>query len=505
MVFINLIVGLISLLSALIKLISDTINLRSAAQSSQAQASLFPTIPQPPQNSFTRLLSYFNNAKLRRLAIFLVLAVSGLVLIDNSFINYSTYDLIKNYQGFISCGIDGNLDFLGKVKGQEINGGYSKADGFNAKICQIIAYSIFGDENKVRYFKITNLSEGLEKIKIRSSLWSFLFYQNRSIDLLLKNVTDTFSRRLEHSDVKFGPTLYWDGQGFAVIDSIKATSDLKTAKICVRPGTTTVENIIKTGINGSNLPYVGTKQPGDLYKTSDPTKLPSDVTGFVYLKDMFDNKECEVVSSDVSQLISYIKTNRPDRNFRILLSKNFKIGECSLTPENIKNKTCSPDPDDSSKGKCTPDATNKSICKPISVPYRVSREPIVAVHRSNDPKWDTYITVIIDSLIKADQVGLGRLEKGGLSPINDKRTESFVNDFGREMRDSGFNYEVSNSIFSDIIQKFGNYSQIYNDKEAFRSIEEMNQSIWYNGVPGFSIVDQYIPQKLMDSPPFTYK
>ena len=73
----------------------------------------------------------------------------------------------------------------------------------------------------------------------------FTALQTRQIDVLLRNTTWTLTRDSQDVAADFGPTTFYDGQGFIVraADEIATLLDMDGATICVTSGTTTESNL----------------------------------------------------------------------------------------------------------------------------------------------------------------------------------------------------------------------------------------------------------------------
>lgn len=73
----------------------------------------------------------------------------------------------------------------------------------------------------------------------------FTALQTRQIDVLVRNTTWTLTRDSQDVGADFGPTTFYDGQGFIVraADGIASLLDMDGATICVTSGTTTEGNL----------------------------------------------------------------------------------------------------------------------------------------------------------------------------------------------------------------------------------------------------------------------
>ena len=110
--------------------------------------------------------------------------------------------------------------------------GFAKPDnngtwvGFDIDYCKAFAVALFNDAGKIEYVPTTGSSR-------------FVALQNREIDLLSRSATWTLSRDAGLG-LAWGPTTFYDGQGFMVAKSlgVKSATELNGASICISQGTT---------------------------------------------------------------------------------------------------------------------------------------------------------------------------------------------------------------------------------------------------------------------------
>jgi len=84
----------------------------------------------------------------------------------------------------------------------------------------------------------------------------FTALQTRQVDVLIRNTTWTVTRDSQDVGANFGPTTFYDGQGFIVrkSDNIQSIRDLDGATVCVTSGTTTEGNLADAfRLNGLTL------------------------------------------------------------------------------------------------------------------------------------------------------------------------------------------------------------------------------------------------------------
>ena len=110
-------------------------------------------------------------------------------------------DAIKA-RGFLICGVGANVP------------GFSTRDasgvwrGFDTDMCRAIAAGIFGDAQKLRFKPIDTLVN---------------FTNDPDIDVVLRGLTWTSGRELP-GNLRFGPIILYDGQGFLVPKKLNITS-----------------------------------------------------------------------------------------------------------------------------------------------------------------------------------------------------------------------------------------------------------------------------------------
>lgn len=172
-------------------------------------------------------------------------------------------------RGNLICGVNNVLPGFGIVdeSGEHV--------GFDVDICRAIAVAIFGDPEAVEFVDLTAEQR-------------FTALQSGEIDVLSRNTTWTATRDGAES-VRFGPTTFYDGQGFMVpADSgVSDVSGLEGARICVLSGTTTELNLT------SYLDAEGVSFEPVVFE--DNTEL----------QPAYESGQCEAWTSDKSQLAAF--------------------------------------------------------------------------------------------------------------------------------------------------------------------------------------------------------
>ncbi|HEV2748936.1 MAG TPA: amino acid ABC transporter substrate-binding protein [Gemmatimonadales bacterium] len=103
--------------------------------------------------------------------------------------------------------------------------------GFDVDFCRALAVALFNDADKTQFIPYTQQQR-------------FSGLESGEVDLLANGTSVTSSRAM-HQPLHFGPIYYYDGQGFLVPKTSRATtaSMLGGATICVQQGTTTELNL----------------------------------------------------------------------------------------------------------------------------------------------------------------------------------------------------------------------------------------------------------------------
>src|SRR5262249_43959646 len=193
---------------------------------------------------------------------------------------YESYDT-KTLQRTIRrdavfCGVNTGLPGFSNVDGK---GNWS---GFDVDFCRAIAAAIFDDPNKVKFVPLDAKERFVELGK-------------RKVDVLARNSTWTISRETEYA-LHFAGVSYYDGQGFMVPKSRKATSALvlNASKVCVQSETTTELNL------------------DDYFRANNMTH---EARKFGTVGEVFNgyaSGQCDVLTADISQLYALrLKLSKP--------------------------------------------------------------------------------------------------------------------------------------------------------------------------------------------------
>ena len=175
-------------------------------------------------------------------------------------------DTIKQ-RGTLICGVNGGLPGFSFL---ESDGSFS---GFDADFCRALAVAVFGDPAAVEF-------------RALSTQERFTALQTGEIDVLSRNTTWTFNRDVELG-MTFGPTTFYDGQGFMVHADLGVTNleGLEGGTVCVQTGTTTELNLTDE-MRRRNISYEAV-----VFEDIDATYAA------------YEEGRCDAVTSDRSQLV----------------------------------------------------------------------------------------------------------------------------------------------------------------------------------------------------------
>lgn len=202
-----------------------------------------------------------------------------LVSLVNTASAKSTLEAVKA-KGYLACGVNKGL------------AGFSSLDskghwtGIDVDVCRAIAAAIFGDANQVK-FSALNAQQ------------RFTALQSGEVDVLSRNTTYTISRDADLG-FNFGPTIYYDGQGFLVSKklNVKSATELGGATICTQSGTTTEQNL------------------SDFFRAKKTSYKPLVMEDHESLKQAFFAGRCDVFTTDKSGLaVIRMEAKNPDDYF----------------------------------------------------------------------------------------------------------------------------------------------------------------------------------------------
>jgi general L-amino acid transport system substrate-binding protein len=224
-----------------------------------------------------------------------VLAVSGSVAQDAVQLGPITQAIID--RGELICGVHTGLAGFGIVNDA------GEYEGFDVDICRAVAAAILGDATAVSF-------SPLEAEQRQAAI------QSGEIDMMSRNTTWTLTRDAVWG-ATFGPTVFYDGQGFAVgVDSgITDLSGLDGTTICVQTGTTTELNLADT-MSANGLAY----EPL-VFNEADATW------------GAFAEGRCDAFTTDLSGVAAYVAASADPSAFSILPDVISKEPLGPLTPQ----------------------------------------------------------------------------------------------------------------------------------------------------------------------------
>ena len=177
-------------------------------------------------------------------------------------------------RGTLNCGVSGQLPGF---SAPDANGVMT---GFDADFCRAVAAAVLGDAEAVDFRELTAQER-------------FTALQSGEIDVLIRNTTAT-STRDGVEGATFQPTIFYDGQGFMVLEGsdIQTLADLEGTTICVLSGTTTELNLTSVlqglGISFTPAPFADNNQLVPAYETGQCDAMTTDKSGLAGLKSASD-------------------------------------------------------------------------------------------------------------------------------------------------------------------------------------------------------------------------
>jgi general L-amino acid transport system substrate-binding protein len=185
-------------------------------------------------------------------------------------------------RGELICGVHPGLAGFGFVNDA------GEYEGFDVDICRAVAAAILGDATAVS-FRPLNADERQAAI------------QSGEIDMMSRNTTWTLTRDAVWG-ATFGPTTFYDGQGFAVgADSgIADLAGLDGTTICVQSGTTTELNLADT-MSANGFTY----EPL-VFDEADATW------------NAFAEGRCDAFTTDLSGVAAYVAASADPSAYTIL-------------------------------------------------------------------------------------------------------------------------------------------------------------------------------------------
>ena len=298
-------------------------------------------------------------------------------------------------RGTLNCGVGQGL--LGFSSQDE----KSNWTGLDVDVCRAVAAAIFGDPAKVTFTPL-DASARFEAL------------QSSKIDLLSRNSTWTMSRETSLG-LLFAAVAYYDGQGFLLRREagIDTALQLGGKTVCAQTGTTTELNL------------------SDYFRAKD---MPLKVLTFASAEESrkaYDERKCDVLSSDVSQLYAErLKLSAPDSH--------------------------------------------------IILPEVISKEPLGPAVRQGDDQWFNLVKWTLYALINAEELGVkaATIEEALTSANPDiRRLVGSEGEFGPQLG-------LDKDWAARAVRAVGNYGEIYERNvgtQSRLSIPRGLNALWTQG------------------------
>lgn len=281
----------------------------------------------------------------------------------------STLDSVRQ-RGKLVCGVsNGIIGFSSKDE----KGVWS---GLDVDFCRAVASAVLGDPARVDYVPL----QAEER---------FTSLKSGKIDLLSRNSTWAFSNEVGEG-LNFAGITYYDGQGFLVGKKRKVTSalELDGTRICVKSGTAAEANV------------------ADYFKANQMKFEPVRFEAMKDIVDAYQSGNCDVISSDVSQLYAE----------RVGLAK----------------------PGDS-----------------MILADVISKEPLGPVVRQGDDQWLNIVKWVNFAMLNAEELGL---TKGGIEQATQSQ-KPLVRRFVGAEGDFGAKLGLAPEWAFNIVKNVGNYGE----------------------------------------------
>lgn len=298
-------------------------------------------------------------------------------------------------RGALVCGVSDGLIGFSSV---DDKGSWS---GFDVDTCRAVAAAIFNDAGKVQFVPLQTEER-------------FAALQSGKVDLLARNATWTMSREASLG-VLFAAVTYYDGQGFLVRRgrNVDSALELDGAKVCTLAGTTTELNL------------------ADYFHSNHMRYTVLTFATAAESAKAYDDGQCDVLTSDISQLYST----------RLKLAK----------------------PDDH-----------------IILPEVISKEPLAPVVRQGDDPWFNVVKWSMFAMLDAEELGVSSktIAEALKSEKPDvRRLVGTEGNFGEQVG-------LTNDWAARIVALVGNYGEMFDRNVGTGSklgIPRGLNGLWTNG------------------------
>jgi general L-amino acid transport system substrate-binding protein len=298
-------------------------------------------------------------------------------------------------RGTLNCGVGQGL--LG-FSSQDEKGEWS---GLDVDICRAVAAAALGDPAKVTFTPL-------------DAAGRFEALQSGRIDVLSRNSTWTMSRETQ-LNLLFAGVAYYDGQGFLVRRESGTDTALQLGgkTVCTQAGTTSELNL------------------ADYFRANGMALKIVQLATAEESRSAYDEKKCDVLTSDVSQLYAErLKLAAPDSH--------------------------------------------------VILPEVISKEPLGPVVRQGDDQWFNLVKWTLYALINAEELGV---KSAGIDDAlkstdpNIRRLVGSDGEFGQQLG-------LTNDWAVRALRATGNYGEIYERNvgaQSRLSIPRGLNALWTRG------------------------
>jgi general L-amino acid transport system substrate-binding protein len=318
----------------------------------------------------------------------------AMLIADSPPVRAQTLKAVKE-RGTLNCGV-----------GQGLLGFSSQDDknnwtGLDVDICRAVAAAILGDPAKVTFTPLDAASR-------------FDALQSGKIDVLSRNSTWTMSRETSLG-LMFAGVAYYDGQGFLVRreSGVDTALQLGGKTVCAQAGTTSELNL------------------ADYFRANEMPLKILQVGTAEESRTAYDERKCDVLTSDVSQLYAErLKLAAPDSH--------------------------------------------------VILPEVISKEPLGPVVRQGDDQWFNLVKWTLYALINAEELGVksATIDDALKSPDpNIRRLVGTEGEFGQQLG-------LANDWAARAVRATGNYGEIYERNvgtQSRLSIPRGLNALWTKG------------------------
>jgi len=298
-------------------------------------------------------------------------------------------------RGTLNCGVSQGLLGFSSMDDKNI------WTGFDVDICRAVAAAIFGDPNKVSFIPLDAASR-------------FAALQSNQIDVLSRNSTWTMSRE-SSLGLMFAGVAYYDGEGFLLRrdTGIDTALQLGGKTVCTQTGTTTELNL------------------SDYFRANDMTLKVLALGTAEESRTAYDDRKCDVLTSDVSQLYSErLKLSAPDSH--------------------------------------------------IILPEVISKEPLGPAVRQGDDQWFNLVKWTLYSLINAEELGVKSTSVDDAIKSPNPHIRRLIGTEG----EFGDQLGLANDWAARALRAVGNYGEIYERNvgtQSKLSIPRGLNALWTQG------------------------